>query len=91
MRIQPWSYIHHPKSIAVHSSEDGKTYSDFAELSELSTPVLAEANVQNHYLKAAPTMARFIKIEVGNQQVNPKSHSAPGATCWLFIDEVLID
>ncbi len=85
------SYIHQPKSITVQVSQDSKTYLDFAELSALPIPVLAEANVQNHYLTALSTRARYVKIALKNQQVNPESHPAPGATCWLFIDEILID
>ncbi len=85
------SYIHAPKSIKVEASIDGKAYSNFAELSGFPTPVLAEASVHNHYLTGAPVVAQYIKIAVENQKVNPDSHPAPGATCWLFIDEVLVD
>ena len=85
------SYIHLPKAISVQVSTDGKTYEDFALLDTMPTPVLAEASVQNFYLSSAATSARFIKIFVENQKVNPPSHPAPGAECWLFIDEVLVD
>lgn len=85
------SYIHPPKAITVQSSTNGKAYTDFAAMEDMPTPVLAEASVHNHYLSAAPTSARFIKISIKNQQVNPPSHPAPGAECWLFIDEVLVD
>ena len=26
-----------------------------------------------------------------NQGINPAWHPAPGATCWLFLDEVLVE
>jgi len=85
------SYIHGPRAISVQTSTDGETYSFFAELSNLPSPVLEEASVQNHYLQTRARTARYVRIEVKSQRVNPPNHPAPRETCWLFIDEILID
>ena len=85
------SYIHQPKSILIELSSDSQTYSAFAEISDLPTPILESPSVRNHYLRANTRAARYVRVTLNNQKINPPSHSAPGETCWLFVDEILVD
>ncbi len=51
----------------------------------------SDAQVHNHFLSATATNVQYLRIRFEHQKVNPPSHPAPGATCWLFIDEILVE
>lgn len=36
-------------------------------------------------------MARFVRVKIESNLVNPAWHPAPGAPCWLFVDEITIE
>ncbi len=85
------SYIHLPKSIQIHTSTAGQQYVPFQEKNISMTRGATEAQVFNHLLRAEATPARYLRIWLQNQGVNPPWHPAPGAPCWLFLDEVLVE
>ncbi len=85
------SYIHLPRSISVATSTDGRQYAPFQSKNIPLVQGPTEAQVHNHLLRAHPVEARYIRISFENQKVNPPWHQAPGATCWLFLDEVLVE
>lgn len=85
------SYIHLPKSIKVSISKDGKRYVPFQTKDIPTAEGPTDAMVHNHSLRSEPATARYIRIEIESQGVNPQWHPAPGATCWLFVDEVLVE
>ncbi len=85
------SYIHLPRSIQVHTSADGRRYVPFQEKQITMEEVPTEAQVHNHLLRSETRQARYLRIRLQNQGVNPPWHPAPGAPCWLFLDEVLVE
>jgi predicted CXXCH cytochrome family protein len=85
------SYIHQPLSIKVSISTDGRTFRPFQDKQIPVAEGPTEALVHNHLLRSDLTEARYIRIKIRNQGVNPSWHPAPGATCWLFVDEVLVE
>lgn len=85
------SYIHLPRSIQVLVSTDGRKYVPYQDKEFAPIDGPSDAKVHNHFLRAAPRQARYIRIEIRNQKVNPESHPTPGATCWLFMDEILVE
>ncbi|MEL7220777.1 MAG: FN3 associated domain-containing protein, partial [Bacteroidota bacterium] len=86
------SYIHLPLAISVQTSTDGKRFYPFQEKRiPLVKAIPTEAQVFNHYLSAPPTVARFLRIVLKHQKVNPPWHPAPEAPCWLFVDEILVE
>jgi len=34
---------------------------------------------------------QFVKVVINSNLQNPKWHPAPGAPCWVFIDEIMVD
>jgi hypothetical protein len=87
----PGAYIHLPVAISVQRSVDGKTYTNFQRKQYPAATEFTEPRVQNYLLSGSPQPARFLRIEVRSQLVNPPWHPAPGADCWLFVDEVLVE
>lgn len=84
------SYIHYPRSIRVSVSSDGTA---FTSAGDLDIPIASGPEVpalKNFLVKIQPMMAKYIKVEVRGQLVNPDWHPAPGAACWLFLDEILV-
>ncbi|MTB51704.1 FN3 associated domain-containing protein [Lewinella sp. W8] len=87
----PGAYIHLPLSISVASSVDGDTFTPLQRRQYPAATELTEPGVRNYLLSGTPRAARFLRIEVESQRVNPPWHPAPGANCWLFVDEVLVE
>ncbi len=85
------SYIHLPKSIRIQTSVDGRRYTPFQEKRINIPEEPTAAQVFNHLLRAEVTQARYLRIQLESQGVNPAWHPVPGATCWLFLDEVLVE
>lgn len=85
------SYIFFPKHINVLVSKDGK---NFQKVTERPIPTTAEpepAVIKNFILPFETQIARYIKIEIKSNLVNPKWHPAPGAPCWIFVDEIMVE
>ena len=85
------SYIHFPRNISVSASNDGSAYSAVGELDIPIAPGPDVPLLKNFLINIRPSVAKYIKVDVKSQLVNPDWHSAPGAPCWLFIDEILLD
>ena len=85
------SYIFFPKNIKVWVSADGSHYRSIAQKAIPTTNTPEPPSLQNFTLNFDQQEARYIKIEVKSNLVNPTWHPAPGAPCWLFIDEILVD
>ncbi len=85
------SWIFFPKGIKVWTSQDGKNYQSAASTS-LGAPLAAsDPAIKNFPLNFASTMARFVKVKVESNLVNPDWHPAPGEPCWIFVDEILVE
>ena len=84
------SYIFHPNAIEVSTSLDGKNYTKIAEtkLVELDAP--GELSINSFTISFAETETKFIRTKIFSRLKNPEWHSAPGAPCWLFIDELIV-
>ena len=85
------SYIHYPKQIIVSLSSNGKTYQ---KAGQLDIPVATESTapeLKNFFVEIETSKAKYIKVDIKSQLVNPDWHPAPGAPCWMFIDEILVE
>lgn len=89
--VDQGSYIHLPRSIKVSTSKDGKQYIHFQTKQVPAASGPTETMVHNHLIQAATAPARYLRIEITGQKVNPAWHPAPGEPCWLFLDEVLVE
>ena len=76
--------------VVVSTSVDGKSYQAYAN-KELGDPVQSlNAVVKNIVLDGERVKARYIKINIEALKRNTDWHPAPGAKCWLFLDEVIV-
>ncbi len=85
------SYIFFPKSIEILLSDDGKTYTSVAQKYIPTTQNFEEAKTSNFFVGFESQKSRYLKILVGSNMKNPDWHPAPGAPCWLFLDEILVN
>lgn len=85
------SYIFTPVGITVSGSSDGNHYERFVhkKYNQITGPV--DVGVRDFILNVAEIKVRYIKIDFTAQKRNPSWHSDPGAECWLFLDEIIID
>ena len=84
------SYIFLPIGFDITTSMDGKDYVPFAESNYPIPEHPEEARVKNFIIKGDTKSARYIKVKIRSQLKNPSWHQAPGAPCWIFIDEILV-
>lgn len=87
----PGSYIFYPKGMKVSVSNNGKK---FQEVIAKKYPIATEnkpTEVANFTETFKEQTARYIRVTVESNLVNPAWHPAPGAPCWLFIDEISVE
>lgn len=80
-------WIYRPKSIALMSSTDGKTYTNVAETSKIE----GENKVIELTVPLNNVSAQFIKIKVENFGEIPDGKQGAGHRAWLFIDEIKVE
>jgi uncharacterized membrane protein len=85
------SYIFFPKSIKVDVSENGKNFTKAVRNTYQTSTENAPTTLKNFTEKFDPVRARYIRVRVESNLVNPDWHSAPGAPCWLFVDEISVE
>ncbi len=85
------SYIFYPKGMQVAISADGKKYKTIATEKYPTTAVSKPNEISNFTASFDTQMARFIRVKVESNLVNPAWHPAPGAPCWVFIDEIAVE
>ena len=85
------SYIFFPKQINVLVSMDGRNFQKVAEKSIPTTAGPEPALIKNFSVPFDTRSARYIKVEVKSNLVNPSWHPAPGASCWVFVDEIMVE
>ena len=87
----PGSYIFFPKGMHISLSNDGKKFRKILTKTYPTTQENKPTEIINFTETFDTQKARFVKIEVKSNLVNPDWHPAPGAACWLFIDEISVE
>lgn len=85
------SYIFNPIGIKIYGS---KEKDDLLELTSKKYPPLAkpeDAKIRDYIVDVPNAEVRFLRLHFTALKQNPEWHSAPGADCWLFLDEIIID
>lgn len=85
------SYIFNPLGSTISISSDGVAFDKLQEEKyvQITGP---EDNLVKDYIIDLPSIkTRYIKLDIIGQKKNPKWHSDPGADCWLFLDEVVVE
>lgn len=85
------SYIFFPKKIEVFASKDNNNYKPLGVKNIPTTSENRPAEMDNFIVKFAAENTRYLKIKVKSNLVNPEWHPAPGAGCWVFVDEIMIE
>lgn len=85
------SYIFYPKNVEILVSKDGKEFTSIAQKSIPTTAKPLPSEMKNFVLNFPKQNAQFIKIKIQSNLKNPKWHPAPGAPCWIFIDEIMVE
>jgi len=85
------SYIFFPKGIDIEVSTNGR---DFEKIARKDIPTSAgpsASNLQTYLLNFEAVEARYVRVAVQSNLKNPDWHPAPGAPCWVFIDEIVVN
>ncbi len=85
------SWIFFPKQLKVSLSKNGKTYTNVIQKSIPTTAGPEPAVIRSFILGFDTQEARYIKVEINSNLVNPSWHPAPGQKCWVFVDEILVE
>jgi hypothetical protein len=85
------SYIFTPLGAAISTSLDGVIFEKLKaeEYSQITGP--EDNKILNYIIDIPDTTVRYVKLEIISQKKNPDWHSDPGADCWLFLDEVVVE
>ena len=85
------AYIFFPKQIQVATSANGRQYQQHKALNIPTATSPHPPELQSYLLEFDPTEARYVKVIIKSNLKNPSWHPAPGAPCWIFIDEVMVN
>ncbi|HMQ46858.1 MAG TPA: chitobiase/beta-hexosaminidase C-terminal domain-containing protein [Saprospiraceae bacterium] len=85
------AYIFFPKGIKVAGGKKPGALTSIASRDIPTAPEPGLAKTFNFTLHFEPIRARYIRVDVLGNLVNPPWHAAPGAPCWVFLDEVLVE
>jgi uncharacterized membrane protein len=87
----PGSYIFFPKGLQISVSNDGQ---QFRKIITKQYPTATEnkpTTIANFSLEFATQTARYVRVKIESNLVNPDWHPAPGAPCWVFVDEISVE
>jgi len=85
------SYIFYPKGIEVAISDNGTSFKKVAGTS-YDAPKASRSPETSEFKELFPTeTTRYVRVRIESNLVNPDWHIDPGAPCWVFIDEILIE
>lgn len=87
----PGSYIFFPKGIQIDLSENGKKYRQVVSKRYPTATENSPTKLANYTESFDEQTARFVRVKVESNLVNPEWHPAPGAPCWVFIDEISVE
>ncbi len=85
------SYIFFPKAIKVDLSENGANFKKVAHSIYPTSSENAPTEIKNFNASFDTQRARYVRVKVESNLVNPDWHPAPGAPCWLFVDEISVE
>ncbi|MFK7933052.1 MAG: chitobiase/beta-hexosaminidase C-terminal domain-containing protein [Saprospiraceae bacterium] len=85
------SYIFFPKQVNISVSKDGKSFTSVVKEVIPTTAGPEPPLLKQFVLPFEEQKARYVRVEVKSNLKNPKWHQAPGANCWVFVDEILVD
>lgn len=85
--VGPW--ILYPKKVIFYSSEDGKNFTEIAEVKNEVEPATGPARTQELGIRTA-IQTRYIKIKALNGGKLPSWHESAGSPSHIFIDEIII-
>ena len=85
------SWIFFPKGLKVSISQNGQQYTPVGQLDIPTTKIPEPPSMKNFAIDFAIQSARYIKVEIKSNLVNPSWHPAPGQPCWVFVDEILVE
>ncbi len=88
----PFSWINAPAGLAAWASMDGKAWRPLFSQKYASPSRPADgAKMLSEAVGGGAAACRFLKIKVENRMKNPAWHPNPGKTCWVFVDEILVE
>ncbi len=85
------SYIFYPKGIEVLVSQDGQSFESVASLSIPTAKETHPPELKQFLVAFEEKEARYLQVKIKSNLKNPDWHPAPGAKCWFFVDEVVVN
>lgn len=85
------SWIFLPKKMMCYTSNDGKKFSKYGEVSHNISPLKGETILYNFTVEAKEINTRYIKVIAQNFGTCPKQHMGAGDPAYLFVDEIEVE
>ncbi|NOR86421.1 MAG: family 20 glycosylhydrolase [Bacteroidales bacterium] len=85
------AWILPPKSVTIYTSKDGKSYTEYFQLSVDEDPLSEEYERKKISISLNGDSLRYFKMTIESYKKLPLSHPSAGNDCWLFIDEIVIE
>lgn len=87
----PGSYIFFPKAMSISLSNNGTNYTEVISKTYPTATENAPIELANFRESFDTQNARYVRVAIKSNLVNPDWHPAPGAPCWVFIDEISVE
>lgn len=85
------SWIFFPKALKISVSNDGKKFKEVASAGFEPSKEALPPTVKNLTTKFSPQKARYVKVFVESNLLNPAWHPNKGEPCWIFVDEIMVE
>lgn len=85
------SYIFFPKAIEITVSNDNQSFQSVKKIDLPLTGKVTAPMLKSFSVAFPEVKARYVKIKAVSRLNNPDWHPAPGAPCWIFVDEIIVE
>lgn len=85
------SYIFFPRGLIISVSDNRQDFKTIKTVKYPTTAAPKPVELASFSETFEPLRTRYVKVKVESNLKNPAWHPAPGAPCWLFVDEILVE
>ncbi|MEM1320520.1 MAG: FN3 associated domain-containing protein [Bacteroidota bacterium] len=85
------SWIFQPKGMTISVSSDGRNFKEVGRHSYPMTESPKPPEVKTFSESFEEQQARFVRVAVKSNLVNPSWHPGAGQPCWVFVDEIMVE
>jgi hexosaminidase len=85
------SWIFYPTTLVVEASDDGKQFTQLAEVANTVSPLQSGRMIKEMEIQLNQANTRYLRITAVNQSLCPVGHAGEGKKAWMFISEIVVE